>query len=456
MALYRSRNVSLRLSSPCSASENGDGLPAESPEWPSTLNVEALIAEGWRPTPLRQFLIKMHSRCNLACDYCYVYTLADQTWRTKPRTIAPEIVSIVAERIAEHARTHGLDDVRVIFHGGEPLLTGASPLVAALGKIRAAVGGRVRVEASVQTNGTLISDETLDVFEQSCIRVGVSLDGGADTHDQHRRYINGRGSYADVTRALQRLIKHPAIYAGVLTTVNLRADPLLAYEALLDLAPPAVNFLLPHGNWSSPPPGRSDPAAAPYATWLIAVFDRWYGASSRETRIRLFEEIIHLLLGGGSASEAIGLTPSSLVVIETDGSIEQSDALKSAYHQAAATGLNVARDSFDEVLRLPQIAARQIGLEALGDECKECSLARICGGGLYPHRYRAGNGFRNRSVYCSDLYALITHIRTRISEDLHHDYHSGQNSGVSSMPSSSRSPAAAALTSGCPLPSRSR
>ena len=71
------------------ASEDEDRLPAREPlEWPSSLNVEALIAAGWRPTPLRQFLIKLHSRCNLACDYCYVYTLADQTWRTKPRVIS--------------------------------------------------------------------------------------------------------------------------------------------------------------------------------------------------------------------------------------------------------------------------------------------------------------------------------------------------------------------------------
>ena len=224
----------------------------------------------------------------------------------------------------------------------------------------------------------------------------MSLDGGAVTHDRHRRYVNGQGSYAEVARALQRLVRRPAIYAGVLTTIDLRADPVSTYEALLDFAPPVLTSSSPTPT-GHPRPLDNLMKTAPYGTWLTAVFDRWYGAPSRETRIRLFEEIIHLLLGWGSASEAVGLTPTSLVVIETDGSIEQSDALKSAYHNAAATGLNVTRDSFDAVLRLPQIAARQIGLEALGAECRACSVAQICGGGLYPHRYRAGSGFRNRS-----------------------------------------------------------
>jgi uncharacterized protein len=37
-------------------------------------------------------------------------------------------------------------------------------------------------------------------------------------------------------------------------------------------------------------------------------------------------------------------------------------------------------------------------------------VVRICGGGLYAHRYRTGTGFDNPSVYCSDLKALITQV----------------------------------------------
>jgi uncharacterized protein len=69
-------------------------------------------------------------------------------------------------------------------------------------------------------------------------------------------------------------------------------------------------------------------------------------------------------------------------------------------------------------LRLTQIAARQLGLSALSDECLECSIRQTCGGGLYAHRYRAGSGFRNRSVYCRDLFALITHVQSRLVADL--------------------------------------
>lgn len=402
----------------CVASDCGRLTLHPVSEWPAALDVAASAEAGWVPTPLRQFILKMHQRCNLACSYCYVYELADQTWRHRPRRMSEALVSVVAGRIAEHARAHDLDSVRIIFHGGEPLLSGPGPLVEALRKIRAAVPARTRVDSWVQTNGTLLDEKTLDALVDLDIRVGVSLDGDEVTHDAERKYPSGRGSFNVVAQGLELLRQRPATFSGLLCVVNLAASPLATYDALLSFRPPAIDFLLPHGNWTSPPPGRPPAAVAPYADWLIEIFDRWYSAPVRETRIRLFDEIMHLLLGGRSATEAVGLTPTSLVVIETDGTIEQSDALKSAYHGAASTGLHIVSNSFDEVLALPQVAATQLGMNALSDECRACVIGTICGGGLYAHRYRAGHGFRNRSVYCEDLLTLITHVQARMKSTL--------------------------------------
>jgi uncharacterized protein len=45
-------------------------------------------------------------------------------------------------------------------------------------------------------------------------------------------------------------------------------------------------------------------------------------------------------------------------------------------------------------------------------------VLRVCGGGLYPHRYRSGAGFRHPSVYCADLMKLITHVSDRVRGDV--------------------------------------
>jgi len=79
--------------------------------------------------------------------------------------------------------------------------------------------------------------------------------------------------------------------------------------------------------------------------WLVRLFDRWFDAPRKETSVRLLEEIINLVLGGASRSDQVGLSPSAVVVVETDGAIEQTDSLKSAYEGAAATGLSVLTDT---------------------------------------------------------------------------------------------------------------
>ncbi|GAB1822954.1 hypothetical protein HerbRD11066_61180 [Herbidospora sp. RD11066] len=324
------------------------------------------------------------------------------------------VVEKTAERIAEHARAHDVAEVDIILHGGEPLLAGADWLAMIVRKIRSActtVGTRVRV--SMQTNAIRLDETALRLFDELDIRIGVSLDGYQEANDRMRLFADGRGSYGAVAKSLALLSAGPFhhLFAGLLCTIDLRNDPLRTYRALLEFDPPGIDFLLPHGNWAGPPPGRyTDNPVTPYADWLIPIFDHWHDAPAIETEVRVFREILRLLSGMPSRCESVGLSPSLMLVIETDGSIEQSDILKSVSEGAAFTGLDVFRDPFDRALTLPGIVARQLGVAALSKECNGCVIRDVCGGGLYAHRYADGTGYRNPSVYCPDLYKLITHI----------------------------------------------
>jgi uncharacterized protein len=394
---------------------------ARPPEWPGDLlDVAALHGQGWRPHPFRQFVLKIHSRCNLACDYCYVYSAADGGWRDQPPRMSRRTATQAVRRIAEHAATHGREDVEVVLHGGEPLLAGAEFIDWLAGELRDQIAPRSRLRIVVQTNGVPLRPSLLDLLAARDIAVCVSLDGPAGAHDRHRRFADGRGSHAHVRGALDLLASAPyrRIFAGILAVVDLATGPLAFYDEVLRWAPPAVDVILPHGNWTTRPPGRSPDDSTPYAEWLIRLFDRWYSAPRQETSIRLFSEIVQLVLGGASRSEAVGLSPVGLVVVETDGSLEQVDTLKSAYDGAAATGLDIFRHSFDDALGTPAVVARQLGAAALAESCASCPVGRICGGGYYPHRYRAGSGFRNPSVYCPDLFRLVRHIESRVMADL--------------------------------------
>ena len=326
--------------------------------------------------------------------------------------MAPAITARTVARIAEHVKQHDLPAVDVILHGGEPLLTGPQWLTELAGSLYTVIPARVNI--SVQTNGTLLRPAMLGTLKDLGIRVGVSLDGDAEATGRHRRYRNGRNSFDAVADGLRLLdsAEFRSVYGGILCTVDVHNDPAATYQALLDFNPPALDLLLPHANWSCPPPGTG------YADWLIAVFERWYSAPEQETQIRLFAELIQLVLGGPGAVEGLGLRPATLIVVDTDGSIKQLDSLSSAYPGASDTGRHVLADPFDAALDHPTTIARQMGAAALAPECRRCPVMRICGGGLYPHRYRNGEGFRHPSVYCDDLLRLITHVAGRVRADV--------------------------------------
>lgn len=381
-----------------------------------------MIRASDRPAvPIAEYVLKVASRCNLACDYCYIYTMADQSWRTRPVLIEPDTVLAAARRIAEHATAHRQPGTKVVLHGGEPLLAGLDLIDLVASTIRRELPDEVELDLRLQTNGQLLDDSFLDLFARHGILVGLSLDGTRTQHDRHRVTPAGSGSHASTVRAIRLLTRprHRDRYAGLLCVIDIDHDPIETYEALLEFAPPTLDFLLPHGNWSTPPPGRmADDPGTPYADWLIAIFDRWYAAPRQETAVRLFQEIINLLLGGRSRTEQVGVGPVAYLVIDTDGSYQQDDSLKSVRPGAPETGLTVFDHTVDEVLRHPQVRARQLGIDALGEECRRCPLVRVCGGGDYPHRFRAGDGFANPSVYCPDLQRLIRHVAGRVRADL--------------------------------------
>ncbi|MBB5479763.1 FxsB family cyclophane-forming radical SAM/SPASM peptide maturase [Micromonospora parathelypteridis] len=350
---------------------------------------------------ISQFVLKVHSRCDLSCDHCYVYQHADQTWRGRPVRMPPATVRAAAQRIAEHAREHGLPVVHVVLHGGEPLLLGAAGLREVLAELRAAITPSTRLDLRMQTNGVLLDEELCRLFVDHEVQVGVSFDGDRAANDRHRIFAHGGSSHDHVRRALAllRQPEHRASYAGILCTIDVRNDPDRVYEALLAESPPRVDLLLPHATWDHPP---LRPGPTPYADWLGRLHRRWVD-DGRPMSIRLFEA----LRPGGGGTEAFGLAPADVLVIEADGSWEQVDSLKTAYHGAAGTGFDVFGHSVDDVARHPGVAVRQEGMAGLCATCRACPVVDQCGGGLYAHRWRTGSGFDNPSVYCADLLRLI-------------------------------------------------
>ena len=356
-------------------------------------------------------IVKVASRCNLNCSYCYVYNLGDDSWRAQPRVMSTAVVHSLMVRVREHCARHGLERFSFIFHGGEPLLCGPQFFVDFVAAARAALSPTVMPSFVMQTNGTLLSDDWCRLLDELDIGYGISLDGPEAINDRYRVDHAGRGSYRDVRAGIEAAQRRPGGKVGVLTVIDVEADPIACYEHLKELDISTVDFLLPDATYDKPPPVRGETV---YADWLIAIFDRWFAEKPLPIRIRIFEEIIGEILGAPSTLDCLGAARNELLVIETDGGIEPLGILNICAPGFTKVGANVATHALDDALATELARAYQLSGSRLCATCASCPVGDVCGGGYLPHRYGAGNGFDNPSVYCDDLLKLITHIQNAV------------------------------------------
>ena len=369
------------------------------------------------PARITAFLVKLASRCNLDCDYCYIYHHADQSWRAMPRFLSAVDREAFAQRLADYVQEAGLERCLVVLHGGEPLLAGADAIVEFAELLRRAVGKTAIVDISLQTNGLLLTEAVLVAIESADIAVSLSLDGPRNANDLHRNTRRGRSSFDRVMAGYDRLRAHPKIFAGVIAVIDPRTSPEDLLEFFSQIDPPRVDFLLPDSHHQRPPPGR-DANPNLYVDWLIGAFDLWFDHYPHLS-IRTFESLLDVLGGLPSSTDAFGLGDVSLITIETDGTYHDLDVLK-VVEEGATRLLGSVRDtSIAAIAASAELGAHRQRLrkEGLCATCQSCPVVDVCGGGSLPHRYDAG-GFDNPTVYCREWLALIQHARTRLEESL--------------------------------------
>lgn len=362
-------------------------------------------------------LLKVASRCNIDCSYCYVYHMGDFGWLSQPKIMSLETCEAVGNALWDLAENNG-HQFAVILHGGEPLLMGEAGLSVLFATLRRSIPSSYAI--SIQTNGTLITNDILDLCDHYNVTISMSLDGPRHIHDRNRVGFDSLGTFDQVMSGLRRLRSHAAgdrLFTGVLAVVDPSSDPVEVYEFFKELSPPSLDFIYRDGNHARLPPGKSSLTSTEYGTWMSRLLEA-YVRDPNPIQIRILDDLVKLVMGGSGSKEGVGLTDYKMLVIETDGSIAKNDTLKSSYNGA---------DRFSEVWSVHDgaVSALLATTEFLesaamqrpsNSTCLGCPELPVCGGGMALHRWSDDNGYDNPSVYCADQKLLIHHIRETVRE----------------------------------------
>lgn len=152
--------------------------------------------------PIRALSLAVAQKCNLACTYCYAQggDFGEPATSMELRT-ALDAVDLLFRDVAPGER------VNLSFLGGEPLMN-RSVLRAATARARTIAADRgLTVTFSVTTNGTQLTRDDGDFFEENGFAVTISLDGTRAVHDRLRPLRNGRGSFDRILTRITPLLE---------------------------------------------------------------------------------------------------------------------------------------------------------------------------------------------------------------------------------------------------------
>lgn len=143
--------------------------------------------------------IYLTENCNLNCDYCY--ERLTHCNRKMESAMMERVINFCCDR-AEH-------QIRFWLFGGEPLTVPDSILEFIPKAIAKAKEKKLVPYFNVLTNGTLFNSSFAEFWKRhECIVLQVSLDGNQESHDRHRKTVNGEPTFARIVENIKEYLKY--------------------------------------------------------------------------------------------------------------------------------------------------------------------------------------------------------------------------------------------------------
>ena len=152
--------------------------------------------------------------CNLDCTYCFFLEkealYPGDRFRMSDDVLATYIRQMIESQLGP--------EVTIAWQGGEPTLMGLEFFRRAVAYAEECGAGR-QLHHTIQTNGTLLTDEWCAFLHEKQFLVGLSIDGTAPMHDVYRVDKQARPTYARVRAGLDKLVA-AGVEWNVLCTVQ--------------------------------------------------------------------------------------------------------------------------------------------------------------------------------------------------------------------------------------------
>ena len=367
------------------------------------------------------------SLCNLDCHYCYYLDKAEIYGGHEPR-MSLDMLEVC---IRKYIEANDVPEVTFNWHGGEPLVMGLDFYRKAVALEQKYASGKT-IRNTLQTNGTLITQEWASFFRDNDFLIGISIDGPQDIHDKYRKDKGGAPTFDKVMRGLNILYRTGVSY-NTMTTVSKSGEGrgLEVYNFLKGIGSRYMQFMpvVEHVKYPSGKNGKPVKGARPYivspsaegaviARWsvdalafgrfLTDIFDSWVLNDVGRYFVNIFDAALARWCGEMPGTCAYAETCGGNSIIEHNGDVYSCDHFVYPEYRLG----NVLDGDLREMMTSAAQTKFGIGKRnALPVKCIRCDWRFACSGECPKHRFnRTESGETGLNALCEGYRMFYSHV----------------------------------------------
>ncbi len=355
--------------------------------------------------PLYVMLKPVGALCNLRCKYCYYLEKKGLYSEIKNHVMSE---ALLERFIEEYINAQTMAEILFTWHGGEALMRNISFYKKAV-ELQNKYGRGRYIQNTLQTNGTLLTDEWCRFFKENNFLIGISVDGPQHCHDVYRKTRDNRPSFYQVMKGVELLKKHGVEYniLGVVNDYNVDY-PLEFYNFFKSIDCHYIQF--------SPIVERIDGEFAPWnvpaekwGDFLIAIFDEWVKQDVGQFYIQYFDSTLANWVGEKPGVCILAKTCGHAGVMEFNGGdVYACDHFVYPEYKIG----NIYNQTLTEMMySQKQINFGNDKYDKLPTQCKECEFLFACYGECPKNRIiKTKSGESGLNYLCKGYYKFFKHV----------------------------------------------
>lgn len=342
--------------------------------------------------------------CNMRCSYCY-YRILDQS----KINIMSEVT---LEALIQKTINESDEKVVIVWHGGEPLLTGMSFYKLILAIEKKYLPENKQLVNGIQTNGVILNDRWARFFADNFFHVGVSCDGPQEFHDFNRKLIGGQDSFKQVYRGI-KCLQNSGINPQIISVITKNS-----LQGVNDI----FNFFRENNLSFHPKPCHeynpetgelTEYSITPseYSDFMIKIFDLWMNLDNSNFKIRNLFNIMIAFFGGKPNLCEFNGNCHQFLTVDFEGNVGVCDSFpKGHYHLG-----NILCQSWGEILSGYKYKKFIEDIAKSRKECFDCDWNHVCKGGCLRYSINKGNDKKVNQNFCQEKKRLFEHIKSHLN-----------------------------------------